>query len=175
MIGSNSVYPDPMTSFRPPASRCRVVLAIALTLAVVEPARGVPPPFDQPEKVELALTRYFSTGDFFTAYREGAEARAAALGVRLQVFDSGQDAERQEALVDRAIAQGVDGHHPLPPGSPETMRDATRRAVAADVALAKSWRRCSSPTSRNPKAMYAQRDQHLCWHHRRLCLPVGGT
>ena len=88
------------------------VLAIALALAIDTPAPGMPPPFDQPEKVELALVRYFSTGDFFTAYLEGAEAQAAALGARLQVLDSGQDAEQQAAMVDHAIAQGVDGITP---------------------------------------------------------------
>ena len=110
-----------------------VMLAVSLALAGVS-APGMPPPFDQPKRVELALVRYFSTGDFFMAYRAGAEDQAAALGVRLQVYDSDQDAERQAALVDHAIAQGVDGII-LCHGLPATMRAAARRAVAAGVAV----------------------------------------
>ena len=134
MIGSNFVCFDPMSRFRPPG-RCRVmVLAVALALAVGAPAPGMPPPFDQPEQVELALVRYFSTGDFFAMYREGAESQAAAIGVRLQVFDSGQDAVRQAAMVDHAVAQGASGII-LCHGLPATMREAARRAVAAGVAV----------------------------------------
>ena len=68
-----------MTCFRL-SGRCRsVVLAVALALAVGPPAPGMPPPFDQPERVELALVRYFSTGDFFATYREGAESQVGII------------------------------------------------------------------------------------------------
>ena len=109
-----------------------MALAVFLAVAVGPPATGTPPPFDRPEGVELALIRYFSSGDFFDAYLEGAKSQAAALGVRLHVFDSGQDAELQAAMVDQAIALGMDGII-IQHGLAQTMRGVAGRAVAAGV------------------------------------------
>ena len=111
--------------------RLRATLAL-VGLAVATTAWGMPPPFDRPGAVTLALVRYFSTGDFFTAYLQGAESQAAALGARLHVFDGGQDPDLQAEMVDRAVALGVDGIV-IQHGLPRTMREAARRAHAAGV------------------------------------------
>ena len=91
-------------------------------------AQDMPPPFDAPGEVRIALVRYLSTGDFFQAYLSGVESQAAALGVDLRVLDSRQDAALQADMVDQAIALGVDGiivQH----GLTESMQEAVQRAV----------------------------------------------
>ena len=115
--------------------RDRLRLALTLAgLAVAAAVCAMPPPFDRPGTVDLALVRYFSTGDFFAAYLRGAESQAAALGARLHVFDGRQDPDLQAELVDRAVALGVDGII-IQHGLPRTMRDAARRAVEAGVSV----------------------------------------
>ena len=116
---------------RPARGLLRAVLSL-VGLAVATAVCALPAPFDQPGAVSLALVRYFSTGDFFTAYLQGVESQAAALGATLHVFDSRQDADLQAEQVDRAVALGVDGIV-IQHGRPQTMRDAARRAVEAGV------------------------------------------
>ena len=111
--------------------RLRRTLTLA-GLAVAAAVCAMPPPFDQPDRVTLALVRYFSAGDFFAAYLQGVKSQAAALGARLHVFDGRRDPDLQAELVDRAVALGVDGIV-IQHGLPRTMRDAARRAVAAGV------------------------------------------
>ncbi|WP_245417919.1 substrate-binding domain-containing protein [Cohaesibacter celericrescens] len=95
-------------------------------------AADMPAPFDNPEKVTIALVRYLSTGDFFQAYLSGVEKQSAALGVDLRVFDSRQDAALQADMVDQAIALGVDGII-IQHGLTEAMSDAAQRAVEAGI------------------------------------------
>lgn len=95
-------------------------------------AAEMPPPFDNPGEVKIALVRYLSTGDFFQAYLSGVEQQAAALGVDLRILDSRQDAALQADMVDQAIALGVDGiivQH----GLTESMQEAVQRAVDAGI------------------------------------------
>ncbi len=73
------------------------------------PATEIPAPFDNPSKIRIALVRYLSTGDFFDAYRRGVERQAEALGIRLRVMDSVQDAALQADMINQAVALGVDG------------------------------------------------------------------
>src|SRR5262245_49806699 len=95
-------------------------------------AGSLPPPFDKPGSVRMALVRYLSTGDFFESYLAGAKEQAEALGVDLEVFDSRQDAMRQAEMVDQAIALPVDGiiiqHGPTDP-----LKAAAQRAVNAGI------------------------------------------
>lgn len=95
-------------------------------------AADMPAPFDDPGKVQIALVRYLSTGDFFQAYLSGVEKQAAALGVDLRVLDSRQDAALQSDMVDQAIALGVDGII-IQHGLTESMRDAAQRAIDAGI------------------------------------------
>lgn len=107
-----------------------VALGGALLQSVM--AAGLPKPFDEPGDVTIALVRYLSSGDFFSAYLSGVERQAAALGVDLRVFDSRQDAAMQADMVDQAIVLGVDGII-IQHGLSEAMSDAARRAVDAGI------------------------------------------
>ncbi len=107
-----------------------IMLSAGLSSAFA--AGDMPPPFDNPGNVKIALVRYLSTGDFFQAYLSGVEKQSAALGVDLRVFDSRQDAALQADMVDQAIALGVDGiivQH----GLTESMQDAVQRALDAGI------------------------------------------
>ena len=84
-------------------------------------AQDKPAPFDNPGDVKIALVRYLSTGDFFQAYLSGVEAQAKALCVDLRVLDSRQDAALQAAMVDQAIALGVQGIS-IQPGLTDSMK-----------------------------------------------------
>lgn len=95
-------------------------------------AQDMPPPFDNPGEVTIALVRYLSTGDFFQAYLSGVEAQAEALGVELRVLDSRQNAALQADMVDQAIALGVDGII-IQHGLTESMAPAAQRAVDAGI------------------------------------------
>jgi len=98
-----------MTISRRTFSKLTLAAFGAGALSSTAGAGSLPPPFDKPGSVRMALVRYLSTGDFFESYLAGAKEQAEALGVNLQVFDSRQDAERQAEMVDQAIALGVDG------------------------------------------------------------------
>jgi len=107
-------------------------LTLAGTSAGVVAAQDMPPPFDNPSEVRIALVRYLSTGDFFQAYLSGVERQSEALGVDLRIFDSRQDAALQADMVDQAIALGVDGII-IQHGLTESMREAAQRAVDAGI------------------------------------------
>jgi len=107
-------------------------MALAGAAAGMAAAQDMPPPFDDPGEVQIALVRYLSTGDFFLAYLSGVERQAEALGVDLRVFDSRQDAALQADMVDQAIALGVDGII-IQHGLTESMREAAQRAVDAGI------------------------------------------
>lgn len=108
-------------------SATALALLTSLTHAADKPA-----PFDKPEDVTIALVRYLSTGDFFQAYLSGVETQAAALGVKLRVFDSRQDAALQADMLDQAISLGVDGIV-IQHGLTESMKEAAQRAVDAGI------------------------------------------
>ncbi|MGS4946085.1 substrate-binding domain-containing protein [Meridianimarinicoccus sp. RP-17] len=110
------------------------LIAAAFTAATggIATAQDMPPPFDDPGEVRIALVRYLSTGDFFQAYLSGVERQAEALGVDLRIFDSRQDAALQADMVDQAIALGVDGII-IQHGLTESMREAAQRAVDAGI------------------------------------------
>lgn len=118
----------------PIGKRRAVVAGAALWfgLAAALPAASLPPPFDTPGHVQLALVRFFSRGDFFAAYLDGVEAQSSSLGATLHVFDSQQDPHRQARMLDQAIAAGVHGII-IQHGLPQTMRPAARRAVEAGI------------------------------------------
>ncbi len=109
-----------------------IAAAVTALTGGIAAAQDMPPPFDNPGEVRIALVRYLSTGDFFQAYLSGVERQAAALGVDLRIFDSRQDAALQADMVDQAIALGVDGIV-IQHGLTESMREAAQRAVDAGI------------------------------------------
>lgn len=125
-----------------------LILSVGLGASIGTPviaddntANNIPAPFDNPAKVRIALVRYLSSGDFFDAYRRGVERQSEALGIRLRVMDSVQDAALQADMINQVIALGVDGiivEH----GVPSLLQPAVQRAldkgikvVAFDVAI----------------------------------------
>jgi simple sugar transport system substrate-binding protein len=108
-----------------------LMMALAL-LPSLGWAADMPKPFDEPDKVNIALVRYLSTGDFFDSYLSGFQAQAKALGVGLHIFDSQQDAALQSDMVDQAIDLGVDGIV-IQHGLTESIKDAAQRAVDAGI------------------------------------------
>lgn len=108
------------------------LLGCAALLPSLAQAQDRPAPFDNPGEVEVALVRYLSSGDFFQAYLAGVEQQAEALGIRLRVLDSRQDAALQADMVDQAIALGVDGII-IQHGLTESMQAAAQRAVDAGI------------------------------------------
>src|SRR5262245_53325420 len=119
-----------MKATRRTVSKLALGLLGATTFDATTYAQDLPPPFDKPGRVKIALVRYLSTGDFFQSYLSGVEAQAAALGVDLRVFDSRQDAALQANMVDQAIAFGVNGII-IQHGLAESLKIAVQRAVDA--------------------------------------------
>jgi simple sugar transport system substrate-binding protein len=92
---------------------------------------GAPPPFDH-GGVKVALVSLISEGDFFQAYRAGAQREAKALGIDLRVFPGRGDAAAERDAIQQAINLGVKGLV-IDHGMPETTRDIAQQALDAGI------------------------------------------
>lgn len=67
-----------------------------------------PAPFDS-GAMRIAIVQQSGQGDYFQQYLNGTEQQAAALGVKLDVYDAQGDNAKQATMLDQAIASGVKG------------------------------------------------------------------
>ena len=67
-----------------------------------------PAPFDAGE-VHIAIVQNTGQGDYFQQYLNGTKLQAAALGMKLDVYDAQGDNAAQASQLDQAIASGVKG------------------------------------------------------------------
>jgi len=84
-------------------------------------------PFDG-KKMKIAHVRYLSQGDFPELYLKGVKRQAAALGLKLDVYDARQDASLQRNQLEQAIMKGYDGIV-LQHGFTDSLKDLADMAV----------------------------------------------
>lgn len=114
---------------------------------------GAPAPFDKGE-VQIALVGYLFSGDFPEAYLQGVEKQAAALDVKLRIFDARQQAASQREMIERAIDLGVDGII-VQLGLAETLRDSVDKAVAKGIKVV-----AFDVDLNNPRVTQIEQDHH---------------
>jgi simple sugar transport system substrate-binding protein len=72
------------------------------------PTAQMPAPFSEGE-VHVAIVQNTGQGDYFQQYLNGTKLQAAALGMKLDVYDAQGDNATQASQLDQAIASGVKG------------------------------------------------------------------
>lgn len=94
-------------------------------------AENLPAPFDG-DPLKIALVEQSGAGDYFTAWRAGAQAQAAAINIDLTVFDARNDNAKQASDLEQAIASKPDAiivRH----GQTDTIEPRIRDAVDAGI------------------------------------------
>jgi len=120
-------------------------LAILLTLAMVlslvacgakedslTDAPAVTPVEDGAYKI--ALIQQHQTNAFQIAVTEAAEAKAAELGVELNILSADQDAAKQISQIEQCVSEGYDAIL-FEPVDPDGLRDAAKAAADAGVVV----------------------------------------
>lgn len=74
----------------------------------VKATAALPAPFSAGE-VHIAIVQNTGQGDYFQQYLNGTKLQAAALGMKLDVYDAQGDNATQASQLDQAIASGVKG------------------------------------------------------------------
>lgn len=96
--------------------------------ASVQAARGpAPAPFNKGQ-VHIAIVQQSGQGDYFQQYLNGTKQQAAALKMKLDVYDAQGDNATQASQLDQAISSGVDGiivRH----GFPDTLCPGVNKAL----------------------------------------------
>ncbi|MFI9407526.1 sugar ABC transporter substrate-binding protein [Nocardia sp. NPDC052316] len=112
-------------------------LAAATVLAACSgPGADVPAPTNSPVAAgklnSVAVVTHGSPGDaFWNVVKNGAEAAAKDLGVRVE-YNSAGDPGQQAKLIDNAVAQGVDGLV-VSMANPDALRPSIEKAVTAGI------------------------------------------
>lgn len=97
------------------------------TGTVQSAAAKAPAPFDAGE-VHVAIVQNSGQGDYFQQYLNGTKKQAAALKMKLDVYDARGDNAQQASQLDQAIASGVKGivvRH----GFPDTLCPGVNKAI----------------------------------------------
>ena len=81
---------------------------------------------------KVALIQQHQTNAFQIAVTEGAEAKAAELGVELNILSADQDAAKQISQIEQCVAEGYDAIL-FEPVDPDGLRDAAKAAADAGV------------------------------------------
>lgn len=90
-----------------------------------------PAPFDQGE-VHIAIVQNTGQGDYFQQYLNGTRRQAAAMKMKLDVYDAQGDNATQASQLDQAIASGVKGivvRH----GFPDTLCPGVNKALQQGI------------------------------------------
>ena len=88
---------------------------------------SAPAPFDKGQ-VHIAIVQQSGQGDYFQQYLNGTKQQAAALKMKLDVYDAQGDNATQATQLDQAISSGVDGiivRH----GFPDTLCPGVNKAL----------------------------------------------
>lgn len=103
------------------------------TGSVASPTAPMPAPFDQGE-VHVAIVQNTGQGDYFQQYLNGTRLQAAALNMKLDVYDAQGDNATQASQLDQAIASGAQGiivRH----GFADTLCPGVNKALEAGISV----------------------------------------
>ena len=120
-------------------------LALLLTCAMVMTvlagcgSKSTPAPAEESKPAEsesstykIALIQQHQTNAFQIAVTEGAQAKAAELGVDLTILSADQDAATQISQIEQCVSEGYDAIL-FEPVDPDGLRDAAKAAADAGV------------------------------------------
>ena len=120
-------------------------LALLLTCAMVLTvlagcgSKDTPAPAEESKPAEsgtykIALIQQHQTNAFQIAVTEGAQAKAAELGVELTVLSADQDAATQISQIEQCVSEGYNAIL-FEPVDPDGLRDAAKAAADAGVVV----------------------------------------
>ena len=120
-------------------------LALLLTCAMVLTvlagcgSKDTPAPSEESKPAEsstykIALIQQHQTNAFQIAVTEGAQAKAAELGVELTVLSADQDAATQISQIEQCVSEGYNAIL-FEPVDPDGLRDAAKAAADAGVVV----------------------------------------
>ena len=120
-------------------------LALLLTCAMVLTvlagcgSKDTPAPAEESKSAEsgtykIALIQQHQTNAFQIAVTEGAQAKAAELGVELTVLSADQDAATQISQIEQCVSEGYNAIL-FEPVDPDGLRDAAKAAADAGVVV----------------------------------------
>ena len=120
-------------------------LALLLTCAMVLTvlagcgSKDTPAPAEESKPAEsstykIALIQQHQTNAFQIAVTEGAQAKAAELGVELTVLSADQDAATQSSQIEQCVSEGYNAIL-FEPVDPDGLRDAAKAAADAGVVV----------------------------------------
>ena len=120
-------------------------LALLLTCAMVLTvlagcgSKDTPAPAEESKPAEsgtykIALIQQHQTNAFQIAVTEGAQAKAAELGVELTILSADQDAATQITQIEQCVSEGFDAIL-FEPVDPDGLRDAAKAASDAGVVV----------------------------------------
>ena len=120
-------------------------LALLLTCAMVLTvlagcgSRDTPAPAEESKPAEsstykIALIQQHQTNAFQIAVTEGAQAKAAELGVELTILSADQDAATQISQIEQCVSEGYNAIL-FEPVDPDGLRDAAKAAADAGVVV----------------------------------------
>ena len=128
-----------------------LTLAMALSLAACGAKEEAPAekpaetPVEAPAEdgaYKVALIQQHQTNAFQIAVTEGAEAKAAELGVELNILSADQDAAKQISQIEQCVSEGFDAIL-FEPVDPDGLRDAAKAAADAGVIVINVVSSCS--------------------------------
>ena len=120
-------------------------LALLLTCAMVMTvlagcgSKDTPAPAEESKPAEsstykIALIQQHQTNAFQIAVTEGAQAKAAELGVELTILSADQDAATQISQIEQCVSEGYNAIL-FEPVDPDGLRDAAKAAADAGVVV----------------------------------------
>ena len=120
-------------------------LALLLTCAMVMTvlagcgSKSTPAPAEENKPAEsgsykIALIQQHQTNAFQIAVTEGAQAKAAELGVELTILSADQDAATQISQIEQCVSEGYNAIL-FEPVDPDGLRDAAKAAADAGVVV----------------------------------------
>ena len=120
-------------------------LALLLTCAMVLTvlagcgSKDTPAPAEESKPAEsstykIALIQQHQTNAFQIAVTEGAQAKAAELGVELTILSADQDAATQISQIEQCVSEGYNAIL-FEPVDPDGLRDAAKAAADAGVVV----------------------------------------
>ena len=102
-------------------------------------SKSTPAPAEESKPAEsgaykIALIQQHQTNAFQIAVTEGAQAKAAELGVELTILSADQDAATQISQIEQCVSEGYDAIL-FEPVDPDGLRDAAKAAAGAGVVV----------------------------------------
>ena len=118
-----------------------MLLTAAMALAVLAGcgSKDTPAPAEESKPAEsstykIALIQQHQTNAFQIAVTEGAQAKAAELGVELTILSADQDAATQITQIEQCVSEGYNAIL-FEPVDPDGLRDAAKAAADAGVVV----------------------------------------